>query len=508
MNTTQNLERMDQAKALLATTLLAIVAAAVGLYLGNWVASPNWQSAMRSAVLGGLVVVMMANPLDGLLLWMMVAPFGEATWTEIWRILTVRMPTGIPDLTPDRLAVAVLAVLFVAQLGVGKRKLQRLGTEVFMALFCIMVVPAALSGSGGIYQSGQTLLDKFIVPFMVFVFAKHLYDEKDGLSKLGVTLGVIGIYMSLMVFYEHLTGQPLFVGVGRTTEYSKSLRKIISLLGNPAFLGTALGMIVPMALYGFVQQCSRYGKVFYGGLFVTALLGNFLCYNRGAWLALAVALLVLLLERRYRRILLPIILVVIITALVYWQVIATSAVITERLSNVSSVRFRLTVLEVSIKIIRDNLLFGVGLGNFPYYYIDYGGHWETLAYDLPTPHNTYVLVLSTMGLATLTPYLLIFFFIFLKLVAGLRRSRRDEGVDAALLVSGLAVMAVYMVSSAAVDLYINVFCGLVFFLITGTVVGYLRRLPSPLGQAAVLRPKKQFSADNSVGEVSHSTVEG
>jgi O-antigen ligase len=162
-----------------------------------------------------------------------------------------------------------------------------------------------------------------------------------------------------------------------------------------------------------------------------------------------------------------------LVGLVYWQAISASAVVAERLTNISSIRFRLDLLEVSQKIIRDHLLFGVGVGNFAYYYLQYGGHWETLAYDLPSPHNTYLLILSTMGLVSVVPYVLIFVSIFLQMVAMLRRSERDDRVDRALLMSGLAVIVVYTVSAAAVDLYVSVFTSLIFFLITGTILGYV-----------------------------------
>ncbi len=501
MNRTESIANMERALPLLVTLVVVVVTVAAGIYVGNWVSSGDWQAAMRLAVMGGLVFAILVSPIDGLMLWVMMAPFGEASWTEIWRILNFRMPPGIPDLTPDRLAVAVLSIVFVAQLGIGKRRLQRLRAELFMAAFCIMALPAAVAGLSGLNQSGQLLLDKFITPFLVFVLAKNLYEERDGLDKLGAALSVIGLYLSLMIFYEHLTGQPLFVRVGGSTAYSKSLRKIISLLGNPAFLGTVLGMIVPVALHQAVRGRSPYRKAFYGGLFLVTLLGNFFVYNRGAWLALAAALVVMLLERRYRRLLLPIILIGAVLAMVYWQVISTSAVVTERLSNVSSVRFRLTMLEVSGKMVRDYPLFGVGLGNFANYFFEYGGHWETLAYDLPSPHNTFVLVLSTMGLVSLVPYVSIFLSMFLKMVTALRRSSWDERVDSALLVSGLAVIAVYTVSAAAVDLYVNVFTSLVFFLIMGTILGYASHLPTskPRAQAAVL-------GDADVDEIGNATM--
>jgi O-antigen ligase len=157
--------------------------------------------------------------------------------------------------------------------------------------------------------------------------------------------------------------------------------------------------------------------------------------------------------------------------------ISGSAVVTERLSNVSSVRFRLDLLETSQRIIRDNWLFGVGIGNFSYYFLEYGGHWETLAYDLPSPHNTFILVLSTMGLVAFVPYVLIFVTISWRMLKAIWRSRWDKRVDRPLVVSGLAVVAVYLVSAAVVDLYVSVFTSLVFFFITGTVMGHIGLLP-------------------------------
>jgi len=354
-----------------------------------------------------------------------------------------------------------------------------------MVLFCIMAVPAIAAGMAGLNSTGQMFLDKFIVPFMVFVLAKNLYDEKVGIDRLCGTVAVIGLYIAFMVLYEQLTGQSLFVAWGRTTEYSRSLRKIISLLGNPAFLGTVLGMIVPIALFRFVREKSPNSKAFYGAVSVATVLGNFFCYNRGAWLGMAAGLIWMLVLKEYRRILLPVFLAAALIALVYWELVAGSAVVTERLTNVTSVEFRFGMLDVSKDIIRRHLLFGTGVGNFAYYYLEYGGHWETLAYDLPTPHNGYVLVLSTMGLVAFIPYLLIFVSMAMQMGTAICRSRWDRRVDPALLVSGLATLAVYLVSAAAVDLYINVFCGLVLFFITGTILGYV----DSLRKGAVAKPK-------------------
>jgi len=442
--------RMDEArfikvvrlgKTLLAGLLLVALAIVFALFLGKLVVSPNWQDAVRLVAIGGLIVVILMSPVNGLLLWIIVAPYALAHHTTLWHILNIRLPPGIPDLSLARLAVATLSVVWVAQLAIGKKKMRRLGAvEVFMVMFCIAVLPSAAAGLAGINRSVQVLFDKFITPFLVFALAKNLYEEKTGLDKLGLALAVIGIYLSFMVFYESLTGQPLVSNlgaIGGTPSYTRSLPKVVSLLGSPAFLATVLGMVVPIALYKLVRERSPYARAFYGALFLAALLGNFFCYNRGAWLALVVGLFIMLLcAWEYRRILLPILLIAAVVGLVYWQVISESAVATERLSNVSSLRFRLTMLEASEKMIRNDLLFGVGLGNFAHYFLEYGGYWPTLAYDQPTPHNSYVLVLSTMGLVSFIPYVLIFTSMFLEMWPIFGRSREASRVDRAFLVSG------------------------------------------------------------------------
>lgn len=256
--------------------------------------------------------------------------------------------------------------------------------------------------------------------------------------------------------------------------YSRSLPKIVSLLGNPAFMGTVLAMIAPFALYGLVRGRSAYARALWGGLFLATTVANFACYNRGAWVALLVGMLVLILfEPRYRRILLPVLLIAALAAFAYWQVLTQSALATERVLNVSSLQFRLTMLEASRKIIQDNPVFGVGVDNFADYYMEYGGSWETLAYDTPTPHNSFVLLLTTMGFAVLVPYLLIFASMFLRMWGTARRARVDASVDRALLVSGCGAVAVYVVSAAAVDLIIHPFTSMILFLIAGTLHGYM-----------------------------------
>lgn len=469
MHQVQSMKGMPWLRNILFGALLVAVTAALGVFLADLVMSPDWPNAVRIVWLGALLLVVLMSPVNGLLLWVILEPY-----TRFW-YLNIKMPSGIPDLSLSRLVVGLLCIIWVAQLATGRRRIRRPSmAEVLMIVFCVMAVPSLVAGMDGLMSTIQMFFDKFIAPFLVLVLAKNFYDQKTGLDRLVAVLIVIGFYLSFMVFYEQMTGQALFYQLGRATVYSRSLRKIVSLLGNPAYIGAALGMIVPIALFKFVRQASPYGRAFYALLLVVTVLGNFFCYNRGAWLALAVALLVMLLfEREYRRILLPIALLVTAVLILYWPTISNSPVVKERLYSVGSIEYRAMMLDVSKRLLRNHLLLGVGFENFAYYYLYYGGPWSILAHSLPSPHNTFLLILTTMGLIAFVPYLMLFLSVFGEILVWLRRSRVYAGVDRALLVAGWAVITVYVVSAAFVDLYYSAFISIMFFFIIGTILGYL-----------------------------------
>ena len=475
MADTQVANRKTDSRLLwLGVVLTVAVGVVIAAGLGSALMSSSWQSAIRVVGLGAVVVVILLKPIYGLLLWLILEPF-----TRFW-YLSIHVPAGVPDLSLSRLSVAILAVVWLAQLATRKKHLRRFGlTEVCMLLMLLFMIPSILSSLKGVNSALQVVVDKFVSPFAFFLLAKNLYEAREGIDRLTAALVIIESYLCFVLFYEHLTGQPLFYVPGRTMVYTAHLRKIVGLLQNAAFLATILAMIAPVALYRFKRAKTPLSRFFFGAVFALAVIGNFLCYNRGAWLAMAAALLVLLLlEREYRRVLLPVLLVGALLLVVYWQDVSQSTVITERLSNVNSIRFRINMLQVSQRIVRENLFFGVGVSSFASYYIQYGGHWELMAWDEPTPHNTYVLVLTTMGLVCLIPYVLLFASMILEMMVMMNRRWVRLGADRALLASGCASVAAYAVSAAALDIYVNAFTTLVLFAISGTIIGYVSQLRS------------------------------
>jgi O-antigen ligase len=99
-----------------------------------------------------------------------------------------------------------------------------------------------------------------------------------------------------------------------------------------------------------------------------------------------------------------------------------------------------------------------------------------MAWDDPMPHNTYVFILATMGLAAFVPYLLIFLSLFAETGVMMQSRWRKRGADHALLVTVWSAVAAYMTSAAFVDIHPNAFASLVLFFIMGTMVGYVSQI--------------------------------
>jgi len=163
---------------------------------------------------------------------------------------------------------------------------------------------------------------------------------------------------------------------------------------------------------------------------------------------------------------------------VYWAQVTQSPLVTERLSNVNSINFRLNMLNVGLRMIRANPLCGVGFESYGDRYILYGGRWEMMAWDDPMPHNTYLFIMATMGLAAFLPWLFVFISFFAETGVMMRRHWRGRGVDYALLVCGWAAVASYLACAAFIDIYPNAFTSLTLYFLMGTLVGYVSEFRS------------------------------
>ncbi len=205
---------------------------------------------------------------------------------------------------------------------------------------------------------------------------------------------------------------PLILGTGSTGGID--LQRYGGLWGDQNEFAAILLVIIPFSLMLYQYERKKIMKMLYGASFMVILIGFFLTYSRGGF----VAFLVLFLLASYRiikskhrvKILAIFIPAVIVLSAVFYNTIADeyiSRVETLRAiqNNESaavdgSIKLRyIYYFEVAPEIFFNNPIFGVGPGGF----IHYNTYLKQVA------HNTYIEILIGMGLLGFIPFLVILY---------------------------------------------------------------------------------------------------
>jgi len=128
---------------LIRNLVIAALATAVGLVFGHAFTSPKWTWPLTLTGVTAYVLVILANPLAGMLLWIVTAPFSRFFYFDII------LGRGVPDLTLTRVCAGLLVVVVLAQLAVGKMRVPRLTFLDAAVLATLIGVGASLPASYG-----------------------------------------------------------------------------------------------------------------------------------------------------------------------------------------------------------------------------------------------------------------------------------------------------------------------------------------------------------------------
>ncbi len=207
-------------------------------------------------------------------------------------------------------------------------------------------------------------------------------------------------------------------------------------LDHPNILGGFLAMGLFMVISTLINRSSnaslregddyrrrifKMNVVFYP-LIILIIVGAFFSFSRAAWLAISVSLLlfmfiaVLKRDKLIQKYFLPVILyggiVIFLISIPFGNLIEARFKGQGRLEYISKVE-RIKSVSLAKDVLKDNWLFGTGIGNYTLsVHDDYVSDQESYYYQ-PT-HNTFLLVWSEIGVFGLISLLLFLIFIFFK----------------------------------------------------------------------------------------------
>ena len=464
--------------ALLALALGALIGlAAVTPLLGGLGAPADRLSGWLLPVAGIslLLVISVRNPLAGLLLTLLLAPYSRFIPFDL------DLGSGIPALSLARLMAGFLLLLLLYQAVRGRRRLRPL-TWPDLA-FVVFLAVMALSVAESQYErtfAFQSLLDAYVLPFVYLYLARQIVRNLGDLRWFSATLVLAGVGFAFLIIREQLTGEVLFYG-REAARYSASFQKVISLMGNAAPMGVSTAMTLPLGLALLARAYSpgatpsrarMLARVVLPVALAFIVLGVYMTYNRASWLGVAITLLVMaVLRPRLRRLMLPVLLVLAVVALIFWQSVISSPAVNERLLEDQSLGYRSTVARLALTMVRDDPLFGLGYYNFgPIAKQRFGWDPAPLFGVYPPAHNSLMFILVSGGLLALLPYLAWFAMVAWQ---GTRRFLASAGQEETrdVLAAGAALLLLYFVASATFDNVEAVKMNLIFWAAIGAIWG-------------------------------------
>jgi len=452
------LDRLPKPIAMLLKLLWTIILTAgvlgLGGYIGKRMLEPRWEPVISYSGSLCFVVLVLANPVMGLLLWMITAPFFG------FALLHISLGSGIPDLSLSRLIIALLVALVAAQVATGRRKMARITRVDFLVVVSVVGIGVSIVGATSKAASLAWYFESFLMPVLTYLVARNLITDEHKIRGVQRALVAIAVIIALVVIQEQAMGYSWFPTAG-SSDYGKHLHRVTGLLGNPAFHAVILSMTLPFVWRAMISNPERCNRrlllialgVVYAGLFLT--------YNRTGWLGAVLGIIVFLLfTPRFRKPFLRLTPVLAIAAVVYWAQISTSYAFTERLVAVNPINSRLASYELAIKVFLSNPVVGIGFGNL--WYVS----------GLSTPHNTFLWVLVTAGTVGFIPFFGQFVMMGWDSLQLYRKAPRLPGLDRELLVAFWASTLAYLAQVFAVDMLYGVYANIVFFFIAGSVFGY------------------------------------
>ena len=386
-----------------------------------------------------------------------------STWLAAALLSTSLQPASGPDGPPisvSDLVVAVAVVLTGRELlrGQGRARARSVPAIGFWALGLVSAVTAlAAQNFPDNVVGGVRFVQLFsLVPLAVLLAVRSRTDAHlllGGLLGLAFLQGGLGIVQAVTGTRADIDGEAVRA-VGTFGAYDISAMAEI----------TALGLVVCLALGVVLSGRARWWALG-GAAFLVLPLA--LSLTRGAWVAAAVAALIVVSRGRPLRMLGAVAGVAVLSAGVLPVLVARGGELADRVTSLvsgtpdQSLIDRFALWKAARQMAFDHPLTGVG----PHAFVDhrdayadlsllgssdiaFGGEFDQVA--LESPHNFYLLVASEQGLVAAGLFVVVFLVL---LARGLVRSARQRSdLDTELALAGTGVLAYYLTSMLVADL--------------------------------------------------------
>ncbi len=404
------------------------------------------------------------DPFSAFLIWLFFIPFAPFLHFDL------HMPAGIPDLSYSRMVGSFLAVYLLAQIARGQRRFLSLTFfDLVIPFFVIPLLWSAVRGYYGWLWGIQTVFDAFLMPLLVYFIARQLVLRPDDFRALAKTLIGIASIIAIAGMIEQTTGFAPFRASTTAIIYSGNLRKVGSFLGNPAYVGLALAVVIPLAIMLIIEKPRLKARMSYIAALLILEGGIIATFNRSSMAGGLIGPLVIsFLNRRLFKVVLPALMIAGVLLGLGWGALQDTSV-AGRLGSESPIDYRLKALEYGLQIHESSPYIGVGWAWFGRLAAERGFR-ENGVNVLPSTHNSYLNFLVSGGYLLLGGYLILAAGLALTLgVMGWSR-RKSRRFFPLFIQAAWASYFAYFIPIIAFDNAFSIYANIIFFAIMGGAI--------------------------------------
>jgi len=325
----------------------------------------------------------------------------------------------------DLVSFALLIRQYIASFGLSISELKNIPKSI--TILCILIVLSLTVSSmfSDSFMIGvKEIIRQFIFLVLILFFYFSLNEYKD-VHYINIAIVVSGVIMSVSLLHSFLTSSAEIYLLKTSGVVHES-----GYLGNVSGIGGVFAVTIPLTLYYIIISRNK-EKLLFEVAMVLQSLGLFLTNSRGAIIAVISAIFLILLVLRsqlLKKIVTGLICLLVMTFLYFPSVLDLFTIYFRTDRILENARYFLW--DISLSIIKNHPIFGVGPGMFKYnMYSNMSvmiGSWDEeeirWVYEnagTGHSHNFYLYRLSELGVVGLLTGLLfplLFFFISYKLI--------------------------------------------------------------------------------------------
>ncbi|HLR34476.1 MAG TPA: O-antigen ligase family protein [Tissierellales bacterium] len=317
--------------------------------------------------------------------------------------------------------------------------------DVPIALYVLIIIIATITSIDPVGSFRDLAIHLVSIGFS-FVIINSIKNKKD-LNMVLVTIVATATLVSLFGIFQHRFGVTMEEGWIDKASNPDLIARVFSVFGNPNIMAEYLIMIIPISLALFWDTRKFTKKIFFLIITLILTIGLLLTYSRGGWVGFAFSIFffIFLVEKRLLLLAIPLVLL----SLYFLPPSIMNRIMTIGKLTDSSNFSRLKIWEVTLEIIKENWMIGVGFGYLPFKQV----FDSKTTMGMQHSHNTYLEVLVELGIGGFIIFTLLI-FLFYKF--GIKKLSSEEdrytkimlagvlsGISA-LLVHGLADNVLYM----------------------------------------------------------------